>query len=365
MMNRILDYERKLHILRQIMSDKAKRSRWVNTGVNVMTVAVSSLLTFIGFMGLEKLRVRLEPYIGVSAGGLEFLFNLLVFCVFLLVVFHLVFRFGAKQADAERAIVQLTHLINECDELRAVAGTGQTIPPPRIELVRQKYDMLLQVIPSNTDRQWKRARKHFREKEEIKERYDNSLSELFEGTAQRQLLEGIVRGSPITMEILQTLRALDPKLYLGGGIIRNLVWDFLHLHKHPTPIEDVDVVYSDSLSATRAHDKALEAELTKRVANLTWSVKNQARMHIPNDELPYDSFVDAISKWPETATAMAVRLKEDGGLDVVIPHGLTDLFRLLVVPTPHFRNRLDRYRERLKEKNWQKRWPRLRFIDDA
>ena len=38
--------------------------------------------------------------------------------------------------------------------------------------------------------------------------------------------------------------------------------------------------------------------------------KNQARMHVVNNMLPYSSSVDAISKFPETATALGVTLDE-------------------------------------------------------
>jgi len=96
---------------------------------------------------------------------------------------------------------------------------------------------------------------------------------------------------------------------------------------------------------------------------MAWSVKNQARMHLANNEPAYESLSDALSKWPETATAVAVRIDEAGQFEVIAPHGLTDLFRLIVAPTPHFENgRLARYRERVEQKSWRKTWPLLRVF---
>lgn len=146
-------------------------------------------------------------------------------------------------------------------------------------------------------------------------------------------------------------------------MIRNVVWDYLHEYSAATPIDDVDVIYFDPKERTKEHDAAFEAKLRNSIPNLKWSVKNQARMHEMNIDTPYTSLEDAVSKWPETATAMAARLGAGGEIEVVAPHGFDDLFRLVVSPTPHFLTRLDRYRSRIIQKNWGHHWPRLRFFD--
>ena len=85
-------------------------------------------------------------------------------------------------------------------------------------------------------------------------------------------------------------------------------------------------------------------------------------MHEINLDAPYASLEDAVSKWPETATAMVARLRANGEIEVVAPHGFDDLFRLVVSPTPHFLTRLERYRNRVIQKKWREHWPRLRFF---
>ena len=154
----------------------------------------------------------------------------------------------------------------------------------------------------------------------------------------------------------------EDSLFLGGGIIRNLVWDYLHGYKSYTPIDDVDVIYFDQLSNTKNHDIVFEEKLNKAIPNLVWSVKNQARMHTINNDEQYQSIHEAISKWPETATAILARLSEEGQLKLIAPHGYTDLFRLLVVPTPRFEQKIDKYRERINKKNWKQTWPNLKLI---
>ena len=51
---------------------------------------------------------------------------------------------------------------------------------------------------------------------------------------------------------------------------------------------------------------------------------------------------------------------EGNRVEVIAPFGVNDLIGLIVRPTPHFASKLHIYRERLREKNWISRWPKLR-----
>ena len=186
---------------------------------------------------------------------------------------------------------------------------------------------------------------------------------MFDESRQQAVIESLVRRSEEMMRILQILRRTDAKLYLGGGILRNKVWDYLHGYQSPTPIEDVDVIYFDKLSASKEHDADLELRLTQEIPNFRWSVKNQARMHNTNGDEPYQSIEDAVSKWPETATAFVFRFTHEGQLDFVTPFGFSDLFRLIVAPTPHFETQGARFRSRVDKKGWKRTWPKLRVIN--
>ena len=87
-------------------------------------------------------------------------------------------------------------------------------------------------------------------------------------------------------------------------------------------------------------------------------------MHERTNDAPFRSLVDALSKFPETATAIAVRLSptRDGETEFLAPVGLEDLFALRVRPTRHFFGHPERYEERLTEKRWLATWPRLDVI---
>ncbi|WP_251360287.1 nucleotidyltransferase family protein, partial [Staphylococcus aureus] len=66
----------------------------------------------------------------------------------------------------------------------------------------------------------------------------------------------------------------------------------------------------DSLHQDEIYEQSLETKLMNIDATIPWSVKNQARMHVVNNMPPYSSSVNAISKFPETATALGVTLDE-------------------------------------------------------
>lgn len=164
------------------------------------------------------------------------------------------------------------------------------------------------------------------------------------------------------MQVLEQVRALQlPDCWVAAGFVRNAVWDHLHGYSHSPIATDVDVIWFDRARCEPAVDRQLEALLHDRSPDIDWSVKNQARMHRRNADVPYASATEAMRFWAETATAVAVRLDKDGHCEVAAPFGLEDLFALVLRPTPRFtQGKLGIYNERLRAKAWHARWPLLR-----
>ncbi|HXP96254.1 MAG TPA: nucleotidyltransferase family protein [Telmatospirillum sp.] len=133
-----------------------------------------------------------------------------------------------------------------------------------------------------------------------------------------------------------------------------------HLKRPPClPTGDVDVVWFDRTRARPSVDQQIEAGLQAVEPSVAWSVKNQARMHQRNGDQPYLSVADAVSRWPETATAVAARLTQ-AGLEIVAPFGLDDLFALVLRPTPSFETgKRIVFQTRVREKRWLERWQLL------
>jgi hypothetical protein len=166
------------------------------------------------------------------------------------------------------------------------------------------------------------------------------------------------------VSLLRPVAALGiPDCWIGAGLIRNAIWNYLHgLPMEPITGSDVDVVYCDDSEVSLERDLAIERRLLDEFSDVPWSVHNQARMYERNGDAPYRNTADAIRCWPETATAVAARLVRDN-VQVIAPHGVGDLVSMIVRPSPAFARKLPIYRSRLAAKNWAQRWPRLHFID--
>jgi hypothetical protein len=176
-------------------------------------------------------------------------------------------------------------------------------------------------------------------------------------------LRDIVASDLPRMRILRIVRDLGlPDCWVAAGFVRNCVWDHVHQHATSPLPKDIDVIWYDPEQASTACDAALEMALRDRDATLEWSVKNQARMHRRNADSPYQSAMDAMTYWPETATAVGMRLGHRELIEVAAPFGLEDLFELVVRPTQRFQTeKYPLYVDRVRSKNWQIDWPCLRI----
>ena len=173
-------------------------------------------------------------------------------------------------------------------------------------------------------------------------------------------LTNIIKSDTLLMSVLETVQALQLNdCWVAAGFIRNKVWDTLH--KVETAINDIDVIYFDAFDLSIETEKALESKLQEMMPHLPWSVKNQARMHSKNGISPYESSFDGVAHFPETPTAIAVRL-HNTKIEIVAPYGLHDLFEGRVKPTPPFdqeSNLHTIYLNRIHNKNWGLIWDQL------
>lgn len=177
---------------------------------------------------------------------------------------------------------------------------------------------------------------------------------------QETALHAIIRACPERLRILRLVRDLNlADGWIAAGFVRSAVWDHLHGLSGSPSAADIDIIWFDPRATAQA-DADIEAALRRIDPGLQWSVKNQARMHLRNGDAPYASASEAMTHWPETATAVAVRLSRGDRLEVAAPLGLDDLFALLVRPTAAFLgDKHELYLARLAAKNWRARWPRL------
>jgi len=166
------------------------------------------------------------------------------------------------------------------------------------------------------------------------------------------------------MNILKAAKSLNlPDWWICAGFVRSKIWDKLHNFNERTPIPDIDVIYFDPTNIDELMEKKLEEMLKSLMPNIPWSVKNEARMHIKSNMPPYSSSVDAISKFPETATALGIKLDEKNNVLLTAPCGIGDVVNLEVKPTPYFiktKERAEIYEDRISKKKWKSIWKNLK-----
>ena len=166
------------------------------------------------------------------------------------------------------------------------------------------------------------------------------------------------------MELLKAVKSVDlPDWWICAGYVRSKIWDALHGFEKRTHLPDIDVIYYDDKNICEEEEKIMEGRLKDLLPDIPWSVKNEARMHIRNSVAAYTSSVDAIAKFPETATALGIKLDSHNNLILSAPHGIQDMINLEVKPTPYFavnEKRIEVYEDRVTKKNWELTWSQLK-----
>ena len=173
----------------------------------------------------------------------------------------------------------------------------------------------------------------------------------------------LIHGDAWRVDILKAARTLAlPDWAIGAGFVRSAVWDHLHGFTERSDLDDIDLIYFDPQDLSEDREKALDKKLQKAAPGIPWSVKNQARMHLRNEDPPYRSTEDALRHWLETPTAVAVRLEPDDRLTLLAPHGLDDLWAMRCRPTASGLRRQNEYSARMRAKDWPGRWPRVQVL---
>ncbi|GGE39770.1 nitrate reductase [Pullulanibacillus camelliae] len=170
-----------------------------------------------------------------------------------------------------------------------------------------------------------------------------------------------IQSDTYTMQLLREVECLNlPSAWVAAGAIRQLIWDECHHYSERTPLNDVDVVYFDPTSSEMT-DVHVESYLRKRNSSINWQVKNQARMYIKNGHMSYKNVGEAMSYWPETATAVAAQRDEWGSVQLLAPYGVSDLVQLLLRQSSKCKD-ATLFMNRIKKKKWLERWPQLRIV---
>lgn len=167
------------------------------------------------------------------------------------------------------------------------------------------------------------------------------------------------------MDVLRVVQSINlPDWWIGAGFVRNKVWDTLHNFEKKTTQGgiDVDVIYFDPSDISESSEQELELKLYSLKPGVPWSVKNQARMHLLNEDKPYSSSEQALSQWVETATCVGAKLDQAGQVVLTAPWGVEDVVNMVLRPNPHCRRNPQSFILRLQKKDWLAKWPKLKVF---
>jgi hypothetical protein len=326
----------------------------------------------------KNVKVEESPSYGKKL--FDFVFNGAVLLLFITSVLNLIYRWKEDHTSHFQGVVKLTTYINWLDEIKLMGvSTADTY---LIKKIRGRYQVIVESLPPNDEKDYLRAKHSLVKKEKNSSKLKNFLVSVLsvikkEQTCQRiddrapsapdlslgtDFIKDLIKKSSLLMLVLSALRnEHGNQLWLAGGAIRNYVWD--QLTGRLTPQDDFDVVYFSSQNLEKITDQQIQKRLSDALPSvLKISVKNQARMHLSNGEPITNSFEEAIRQWPETATAIAIRLTNDGDLEIFAPYGVADLQNLIVCPTPYHRANPGSYNFRTTTKGWSTSWPELKIL---
>jgi uncharacterized protein len=186
-------------------------------------------------------------------------------------------------------------------------------------------------------------------------------------------LERLIRESEWFTGVLRCVRAERiPDAWVGAGALRDLVWgELFGPGFQPGDVRDVDVAFFDPGDLSKGNDDRVTGGLAGRCPGVPWEARNQAAVHTwyarkfgGDPPEPLTSIEDAIGTWPETATAVVVRLGSDDALEICAPLGLADLMGGVWRRNPR-RVSLSQSLARLERHRPAERWPGVTVIRPA
>ncbi|MCI3271445.1 nucleotidyltransferase family protein [Streptomyces sp. 7R015] len=186
---------------------------------------------------------------------------------------------------------------------------------------------------------------------------------------QLDSLRTVLTRNDVLMEVLTRTAALDlPGWYVTAGCLFQTVWNVVTGRPPTHGIKDYDVFYFDAGDLSWEAEDAVIRAGREVFAGLAAEVevRNEARVHLWYEEKfgvpcpPYESCEAAIDSFVATTCCLGVRLESDGRWRVYAPHGLSDVFNLVVRPNPVL---APRSVYEAKTARWRREWPELTVLE--
>lgn len=176
------------------------------------------------------------------------------------------------------------------------------------------------------------------------------------------------RNSVLTEVLERTATMALPGWYLTAGCLFQTVWNVVTDRPPTAGIKDYDVFYFNAGDLSWEAEDAVIKAGREIFADLPAEVeiRNEARVHLWYEDRfgvpcpPYESSEAAIDSFAATTCCLGVRLEPDGRWRVYAPHGLSDVFNLVLRPNPVL---APRSVYEAKSARWLTQWPELTVLD--
>lgn len=185
---------------------------------------------------------------------------------------------------------------------------------------------------------------------------DEQVKALQEVLTRNETLTGVLAGAA----------ELDlPGWYLTAGCVVQTVWNVVSGRPAADGILDYDLFYFDASDLSwEAEDAAIRAGRA-RFAGAPVEIRNEARVHLWYERKfgvpcpPHDSTESAIDSFAATTCCVGVRVDPGGRWRIYAPHGLSDVFDLVVRPNTVL---APRHVYEAKTARWREQWPELTVL---
>ena len=175
------------------------------------------------------------------------------------------------------------------------------------------------------------------------------------------------RNQALTAVLSRAARMGLPGWYLVAGCLYQTVWNVVTGQQPEAGILDYDLAYFDASDLSWDAEDAVIRAGQEVFAGLPAPVqiRNQARVHLWYEQKfglpcpPHESTEAAIDTFEATTACLGVRLEPGGRWRIYAPHGLADVFNLVVRPNPLL---APGHVYKTKAARWQKQWPALTVL---
>lgn len=181
-------------------------------------------------------------------------------------------------------------------------------------------------------------------------------------------LRSVLSQNEVLTDVLTRAATLElPGWYVTAGCLFQTVWNVATDRPPTSGIKDYDIFYFDGTDLSWEAEDAVIKAGQEVFAGLPAEVeiRNEARVHLWYEQKfgvpcpPHKSTEAAIDAFAATTCCLGVRLDPDGGWRVYAPHGLSDVFNLVVRPNPVLAPR-EVYEA--KAARWRDEWPELTVL---